>query len=83
MTTYLEQAAAHVRLVEAAAAKMDQRAALMRLAAGDVQADALEWEALQQRMWLADRCIALAAIEAGLPPCCCTGRHEPELKTGT
>ena len=79
--THLEDAARHVRLIEAGTVQLEKQAVEMRQARADSDAAALEREAGIRRMWLADRFTRLAAIEAGLPPCCCA--HRAEQETGT
>lgn len=42
---------------------------------------ALRLEIRSERLEIARGLSVLAAIEAGLPPCCCTGHHGPERET--
>lgn len=76
--TLLEEAAAELRKAREANEKhAKSAAALAARYAADVDPGTAA-EIGDRRMEIADGFTRLAAIEAGLPPCCCTGHREQE-----
>jgi hypothetical protein len=79
--TLLEEAAAEYR--KARDANDSRRELAVAMAATKLRTDDIDREVSARSVELAEGFTRLAAIEQNLPPCCCTGRHEPELETGT